>query len=101
MSNFATYALFAAIALVVVAGVIYAFRRDAEAERVKTAKVLMLKQVLPASRSYSEAAAEVQATLVNIEASAFSDTDDAYSRNHISVSGERNGFYGTNNIGPP
>ncbi|MBH1635076.1 hypothetical protein I5U65_07940 [Stenotrophomonas maltophilia] len=101
MSTITTYALITALTVVVVAALFYAFRRDAEAERIKTTKVLMLKQVLPASRPHDETATEADATLPNIETSLFSDTDDAYRRNHVSVIGERNGFYGENNVGPP
>ncbi len=101
MSTITTYALIAALAVVVVAALLYAFRRDAEAERIKTTKVLMLKQVLPASRPHDEAASEADATLPKIEISLFSNTDDAYRRNHVSVIGERDGFHGTSNIGPP
>lgn len=101
MSTITTYALIAALTVVVVAALFYAFRRDAEAERIKTTKVLMLKQVVPASRPHDEAASKADATLPKIETSLFSDTDDAYRRNHISVSGKLDGFYGENNVGPP
>lgn len=101
MSTITTYALITALTVVVVAALFYAFRRDAEAERIKTTKVLMLKQVLPASRPQDETATEADTTLPNIEISLFSDTDDAYRRNHVSVIGERDGFYGENNVGPP
>ncbi|MGE8453619.1 MAG: hypothetical protein ACN6OP_24030 [Pseudomonadales bacterium] len=101
MSPITTYALIAALTVVVVAALVHAFRRDAESERTKTAKVLRLTQALPASRPYNETAAEAEVTLPKIETSAFSDTEDAYCRNHVSVIGERDGFHGTSNIGPP
>ena len=100
MSGQFIFATFVAVALVVIAALIYAFKRDAKNERIKTAKVLMLKQSLPASQSYQEASSEVNATLEGI-ADASRDVEDAYRRNYISVSGDRNGFYGTNSIGPP
>lgn len=100
MSSLIIYAIIAVAALGIIAALIYAFKRDAQNERIKTAKVLMLKQSLPASQSYHDASAEVNATLEGIAGSSF-EVDDAYHRNHISVSGDRNGFYGTNNIGPP
>lgn len=100
MSSLFTYAIIAAAALGVIAAVIYAFKRDAQNERIKTAKVLMLKQSLPASQSYHDAAAEVDATLEGIVGTSY-EVEDAYRRNYISVSGDRNGFYGTNSIGPP
>ncbi|MBH1540564.1 hypothetical protein U5F73_05240 [Stenotrophomonas pavanii] len=101
MSTVTTYALVAALTVIVVAARVYAFGRDAESERIKTAKVLRLAQALPATRPCNETAAKAEVTLPKIETSAFSDTDDAYRRNHVSVIGERDGFCGKNNIGPP
>lgn len=101
MSTVTTYALVAALTVIVVAALVYAFRRYAESERTKTAKVLRLTQALPASRPRNETAAKAEVTLPKIETSAFSDTDDAYRRNHVSVIGGRDGFCGKNNIGPP
>lgn len=101
MSTITTYALIATLALGIIVAVVYAFRRDAEAERIRTTKVLMLKQVLPASRPHDEAATEADATPPKIETSLFSDTDDAYRRNHVSVIGEHDRFHGKNNVAPP
>lgn len=101
MSTIATDDLIAAITLVVVVAMVYGFRRDEESERTKTAKVLSLTQALRASRRYNETTVKAEVTLPKSETPAFSGTDDAYRRNHVSVSGERNGFHGTNSIGPP
>lgn len=57
--------------------------------------------ILPLMFSELTLAQNPTATPPKIETSLFSDTDDAYRWNHVSVIGEHDGFYGKNNVVPP
>ncbi|HIE0523708.1 TPA: hypothetical protein ACXJLS_000295 [Stenotrophomonas maltophilia] len=87
------------LAAAAVAGVIFAFKRDALIRSRNTSKIGHLKAGLPASPSHLASLDEVDDTVKRIDNSFLLQDKDPYG-NHLSISGDPHGYWGRNRVGP-